>query len=174
MKTTIFVFLLIFGISFSTRAQFVSADVGLNGLTCSMCARGTEASLRSLPFIDSISIDLNSLVAHITFKKGANVSIDGIREMVDDAGFSVRSIDAVFNFNHVTIGNDRQFVFGGNTYRLIGVKSPKTLSGPVKLEFIDKPYLTSNAYKKVVAKYGSASEFANNGNVTGKLYRVTL
>ncbi len=165
----------------SARAEFVSADIGVNGLTCSMCSKGTEATLKQLPFIDSISIDLNDLVAHVIFKKDAKVSIDQMREMIEEAGFSVRSIDAVFNFDKVTVGKDYHFAYGGDTYHFIGVDD-KTLSGPVKIRFVDKQYISKKEYtalskKTTFACYkkGTAAPCCiGDQHVMGTLYHVTL
>jgi len=165
----------------SAHAEFVSAEVGIDGMTCSMCSKGTEVTLKKLPFIDTIWVDLNDLVAHISFKKGATVSIDQIRAMVEDAGFSVRSVTAVFQFGHLTIGKDYHFVYNGDTYHFIGAPT-ETLSGPVKLRFVDKPYVSKKEFLQLAKKTDlqcykkSSSSSCCTGDyaVTGKLYHVTL
>lgn len=168
MKSIIFSFLLLLGTSFSARAQFVSADLGVNGLTCSMCSRGVAATLKTLPFIDSVSTDLNALITHVTFKPNSNVSIDDLRKMIEDAGFSVRYVHATFQFNDLKVENNYHFVYGGNTYDFVGVQN-RTLSGPVELQFVDKPYVTKKEYA-VLSKKIDYSEHS----ATGKLYHVTL
>ncbi len=165
----------------SARAEFVSADIGVNGLTCSMCSKGTEATLKQLPFIDSISIDLNDLVAHVIFKKGVKVSIDEMREMIEEAGFSVRSITAVFNFDHEVVGKDYHFVYSGDTYHFIGVDG-KTLSGLVNIRFVDKQYVSKKEYSTLSKKTtflcyktGTTSPCCfGDQHVMGSLYHVTL
>ncbi len=168
MKTTTLFLVLFFGITFSARAQFVSADVGVNGLTCSMCSRGVAATLKTLPFIDSVSTDLNALVTHITFKSGLKVSIDDLRKMIENAGFSVRFVHAVFRFDNVKIGKDYHFVYNGDTYDFVGVHG-QTLSGPVELQFVDKPYVTKQEY----AVLSKSVDFGEHSK-TGRLYHVTL
>jgi copper chaperone CopZ len=168
MKSVIFFLLLVFGTTFSARAQFVSADLGVNGLTCSMCSRGVAATLKSLPFIDSVSTDLNALITHVTFKKDSKVSIDDLRKMIEDAGFSVRYVHAIFQFANVKIGKDYHFVYNGDTYVFVGTQE-QTLSGPVELQFVDKPYISKQEYA-VLSKKIDFSEHSK----TGKLYHVTL
>jgi copper chaperone CopZ len=165
----------------SARASFVSADIGVNGLTCSMCARGVEGSLKELPFIDSVSIDLNKLIAHITFKKDMKVSVDEIRNMIEDAGFSVRSVDATFQFNDITIGKDFHYAYGGDTYHFVGVGTKK-LDGPVRLRFIDKSYVSKKEFASLAKKTSfecykkgkAASCCVDEHAVNGMLYHVTL
>ncbi|HEY3875961.1 MAG TPA: heavy-metal-associated domain-containing protein [Candidatus Kapabacteria bacterium] len=168
MKTTLIFLLLVFGTSFTARAQFVNADIGVNGLTCSMCSRGVAATLQSLPFIDSVSTDLNALVTHVTFKKGSKVSIDDLRKMVEDAGFSVRFVHATFQFDDQKIDKDYHFSYGGDTYVFVGVQD-KTISGPVELQFVDKAYVSKQEYA-VLSKTVNFGEHS----ATGTLYHVTL
>lgn len=163
--------------SFSVRAEFKSTTVGVDGLTCSMCARGVEETLKQLDFIDSISIDLNSLVAYITFKPNTNVEIDKVREMIEDAGFTVRSLDAVFAFESFKAESDAHFAFGGNTYHFIGTKG-QLLTGPVVLQFIDKPYVNKRHFQDFAKQ--TSFECYKNGTAStcckheGHLYHVTI
>jgi hypothetical protein len=181
MKKILFAILLLIGFTASSHAQFVSADVGVDGLTCSMCSKGTEVTLKQLPFIDTIWVDLNDLVAHMRFKKDVKVSVDEIRKMIEDAGFTVRSVNAVFNFNDVTVGKDYHFIYGGDTYHFIGA-SDKKLSGPVNIRFVDKPYVTKKEFASLAKKTSldcykkGKSSMCCEGDykVTGTLYHVAL
>ncbi|HYM20059.1 MAG TPA: heavy metal-associated domain-containing protein [Candidatus Kapabacteria bacterium] len=167
--------------SLSSRAQFISADVGVDGLTCSLCSKGTEVTLKKLAFVDTIWVDLNDLVAHIRFKKDTKVSMDDVRKMIEDAGFTVRSIKAVFNFDHTTVGKDYHFVYQGDTYHFIGADS-KTLSGPVTLRFVDKQYVSKKEFTSLAKmtsldcyKKGKAAMCCEGDyKVTGTLYHVSL
>ena len=59
MKTLkIFILLLVTTIS-AAKAQFTKAELQVSGLTCSMCSKATEKSLRTLDFIGDIKADLN-------------------------------------------------------------------------------------------------------------------
>ena len=168
-------------VSQTASASFVSADIGVNGLTCSMCARGVEGSLKQLPFIDSVSIDLNALVAHITFKKDVKVSIEEVASMIDDAGFSVRSVDVMFDFPDLTVGKDFHYNYEGDTYHFVGVSSQK-LHGPVHLRFIDRSFVSKREFSDLAKKTSfecykkgkAASCCVDENAVHGKLYHVTL
>jgi copper chaperone CopZ len=181
MKTFFISLVLLFGISLQANAQLISADVGVNGLTCSMCARGTEETLKRLDFIDSIDVDLNTLVAHITFKKNMNAPIEDIVKAVEDAGFSVRNINAVFDFKNQKIGKDEHIDYGNEVLHFVGVEE-RTLNGPVTLRFIDKQFVTKKEFKEW-SKKTSMTCYKNNKkddccpvNMTQakKLFHVTL
>jgi len=49
--------------------QISSAELQVNGLTCSMCSQATEKSLKTLGFVEDITPDLNTNTFMIRFKK---------------------------------------------------------------------------------------------------------
>jgi hypothetical protein len=173
--------LLAFGISSIGHAQLISAEVGINGMTCSMCARGTEETMKRLDFIDTMWVDLNSLVAHITFKKNMDVPIEDMVKAVEDAGFSVRNITATYDFHNQKIGKDEHIDYGNDVLHFVGVED-KMLDGPVTLRFIDKPFVSKKEFKEW-SKKTSMTCYRNNKkdpccptNVTQAkhLFHVTL
>lgn len=181
MKTLLITLLFASSSVLNAHAQLISADVGVNGLTCSMCARGTEETLKRLDFIDSIDVDLNTLVAHITFKKNMNAPVEDIVKAVEDAGFSVRNITAIFNFINQKIGKDEHIDYGNDVLHFVGVQD-QTLNGPVTLRFIDKPFVSKKEFKEW-SKKTSMNCYKNNKkdaccpvNVTPakRLFHVTL
>lgn len=135
----------------SVRAQFVKADLQVSGLTCSMCSKATEKSLRTLTFISDIKPDLNRNLFVITFKKDAPVNLDAISKKVQDAGFAVNKLTASFNFDNVKINNNYHFNYAGNTYHFLNV-TDKTLNGPTPVTLIDKAFVPASTYKKYAAQ----------------------
>ena len=85
------------------QGQFKSVEMGIDGLTCSMCSRSVEMSLFKLDFIDRVEMDLNSNRSEIFFNEGMYVSIDKIAQAVIDAGFSVAYLNALFDFKEQII-----------------------------------------------------------------------
>src|SRR6185312_14304162 len=138
MKTLkIFIAVLALSIS-AAKAQFTKAELQVSGLTCSMCSKATEKSLRTLSFISDIKADLNRNVFVITFKKDVPVSLDQISKKVQNAGFFVNNLKATFNFDNVKINNNL-FNYGGDSYRLVNADG-KTLTGPVMVTVVDKGF----------------------------------
>jgi copper chaperone CopZ len=165
MKTLkIFIALFIITIS-AAKAQFIKADLQVSGLTCSMCSKATEKSLRTLNFIGDIKVDLNKNVFVITFKKDVPVNVDQISKKVQNAGFFVNSLKATFDFDNVKL-SDNAFTYGGDTYKIVN-GGDKTLNGPVAVTVVDKGFLSSGAYKKYS---GLGSDKAG----TGRVYHIAI
>jgi copper chaperone CopZ len=165
MKTLkIFIALVILSIS-AAHAQFTKAELQVSGLTCSMCSKATEKSLKTLNFIGDIKADLNRNVFVITFKKDAPVSLAQISKKVQDAGFFVNNLKATFNFDNVKVNNNT-FSYGGDTYRLVNGEN-KSLTGPVAFTVVDKDFAPASVYKKYKA------EIANSAG-QGHVYHVAI
>lgn len=136
--------------SVAAQAQFISADLQVSGLTCSMCQLATEKSLKTLDFISEIKPDLNRNIYVLTFKKDKAVNLDMINKKVKDAGFSVSKLVATFNFDNVKINKDFHYKFAGNQYHFIDA-ADKTLSGPIRLTVLDKEFIPAKDFKKYAA-----------------------
>ncbi len=173
MKTikflSIFFILLVAGKA--SAQQISSAELQVTGLTCSMCSQATEKSLRTLDFIEAIKPDLNRNVFVIDFKKDKGVNIDQIKKKVQDAGFSVGNLTAVFNFNNAKVDDNGQAIVGTNVYKFLNTKG-KTLNGPVKANVVDKDFISGSAFKKTAAQYKTETYAAGAGTINGKKTRI--
>jgi copper chaperone CopZ len=69
------------------KAQFTKAELQVSGLTCSLCARTTEKSLKALPFVSEIKPDLIRNVYFITFKNDVPVNFEEISKKVKTRAF---------------------------------------------------------------------------------------
>jgi len=147
------------------NAQFTKAELQVSGLTCSMCSKATEKSLRTLDFISDIKVDLNKNIFLLTFKKDAPVNIDMISKKVQNSGFFVNNLKLTFNLNNVKL-DDNYFDFEGNTYKLMNGAN-QTLNGAVAVTVVDKGFAPPNVYKK----YQPAS---SDSRKPGRVYHVTI
>jgi copper chaperone CopZ len=164
MKTLkIFIILLITTVS--AKAQFTKAELQVSGLTCSMCSKATEKSLRTLEFIGDIKVDLNRNIFLITFKKDAPVNLDQISKKVQNAGFFVNSLKATFNFDGVKVANNA-FSYAGDNYRLVN-DGDKTLAGPVMVTVVDKGFAPAAVYKKYSSNPADKTE-------SGRTYHIAI
>jgi copper chaperone CopZ len=164
MKTfKTFIILFIASIT-AAKAQFTKAELQVSGLTCSMCSKATEKSLRTLNFIGDIKADLNRNVFMITFKKDAAVNLDQISKKVEGAGFFVNNLKATFNFDNVKINNNT-FSYGGDSYRLVN-SDGKTLAGPVAVTVVDKGFAPASVYKKYYK--------ADKAETSGRVYHISI
>ncbi|MBB6273671.1 copper chaperone CopZ [Pedobacter cryoconitis] len=173
MKTIrYFIVILFMFIGGSTFAQQISkAELQVNGLTCSMCSRATETSLKSLGFIEDVTPDLNRNVFVLTFKSGQKVDLDQIRDKVQDAGFSIGDLSATINFKNTAVDDAGLAQLDGSVFQFINAKS-KTLDGPVIARIMDKDFITSSAFKKKAAELKSDTYLKGKGLVEGKETRI--
>lgn len=172
MKTTkIFtLFLLLFAIKAAAQ-QITEVEMQVTGLTCSMCSQATEKSLRTLPYVDQVSPDLNKNIFVITFKKGSQVNFDQLNKKIKDAGFSIGKLDARIIFNQVKIDDDGQAIVGNSVYRFANVKN-RVLNGPIKVSLIDKGFISTSAFKQKMATIKFDSYASGIGVINGEKIRI--
>lgn len=149
--------------------QFKFANVGVDGLTCSACSRAVEMSIRKLNFVDSVSMNLNNTEGKIYFKRETKVSIEEIAKAVTDAGFSVRYLSAVFNFNNVVVEDNFCWNYENNQYLFVKTGN-KNLNGDIILNFIGKKYLAKAEMKKWTAIIKNSKGCDNKKSI----YYVTI
>ena len=162
---TLKIFLILFITSITAaKAQFTKAELQVSGLTCSMCSKATEKSLRTLNFIGDIKADLNRNVFVITFKKDITVNLDQISKKVENAGFFVNNFKATFNFDNVKINNNA-FSYGGDSYKLVNGEG-KALTGPVAVTVVDKGFAPASVYKKY--------RTTDKAEAGGRIYHISI
>jgi copper chaperone CopZ len=134
--------------TFSGKAQFTSAELGVDGLTCSACTRSVELSIRKLDFVKDVQMNLDNTVGQITFVPGKHISIEKVAKAVTDAGFSVRYLQATFNTElTIPLKDTHCFIADSVTYQFVK-DSPTKLENGTVLKFIGKKFLSSKEYKK--------------------------
>jgi copper chaperone CopZ len=165
MKTLkIFILMLVLTTGIA-KAQFTKAELQVSGLTCALCAKATEKSLRTLPFITDIKPDLMRNLFVITFKTDAAVNFDQISKAVHDAGFFVNSLKSTLNTEKVKVDGS-SFSYGTNTFQVMN-GADKSLNGEVTLTLIDKGF----APKSVTKKYLTQPEQAAT---SGRVYHTII
>jgi copper chaperone CopZ len=135
--------LLVFGFlspSVLSHAQILAAKVGVNGLTCSMCTRSVEMSLRRLDFVDSVGMSLENTEGVIYFKKDLPVNLDQIAKAVVNAGFSVRYVSIQLHLNYIQPQQDGSFNVHGRDFIWIDYNKTTTKK-PLWLKVIGEPFL---------------------------------
>ena len=157
-KTIRIVFIsLLLLLSVRSNAQFVSAMIGVNGLTCSACTRTVEMSIRKLAFVENVTMNLENTEGSITFKANSEVDIEKISKAVFDAGFSVRYLKAVFHFSGEQVQAGNCVKSGKYSFTFINTTG-QTLNGDVNLRFLGQPFQTKNMYTKMKTQLVSACD----------------
>ncbi|MBS1918388.1 MAG: heavy-metal-associated domain-containing protein [Bacteroidetes bacterium] len=138
---------IVFFIPFLTNAQLQKAEFQASGLTCSMCSNAINKALKTVPFIESVDVNLNKNLFILSFKKDVPVDIDVIKKKVEDAGFSIAKFWITVNLSNEQIQNDAHVSVSGMNFHFMNVK-PQTLNGIERLQLIDKNYISAKEFKK--------------------------
>lgn len=163
MQKVITVAILYSLIALQAAAQFKTAIIGIDGLTCSMCSYSVERSIKKLEFIERVAVDLNTNIATVVFKTNVKINIRDLIKSVANAGFSVRSLSAQFNFPVSVKVTDSFFYFDDQTFIVLEPKNDEMLRGLVEIKFIEKKFSEPTLYKKyksVIDKF-SPDDFIN-------------
>ncbi len=147
---------LIFAVIFTAtihhaNAQINSALIQVGGLTCSMCSFSTEKAIRTLPFIKDVKANLEKAEYELTFKPEVEINLDQIAEKVTGAGFSVIKLVVSTQFDNLTITENEHVTLGKNNYHFMNV-SDKVLDGTIKIQYLDRNFLSPKEFKKLSAK----------------------
>ena len=129
-------------------AQFKSAVIGVDGLTCSACSFATQKSLLELKSVDSVYMQLEQNTATVFFKTGEKVSVKDLAKKVTDAGFSVRSITATIEIKELNVTPGYCWNYENDTYHLKKLDASTKLNGDVQFIFIGKRYMSATEYRK--------------------------
>lgn len=129
--------------------QIQSATLTASGLTCSMCSKAIYKALLKVPSIQKVDVDIEKSAYTITFKPGAPITPDALRKAVENAGFSISSLQmTAAGLPRTTVGADTRVAFQGATYRLIRATG-KTLQGTQTFTVVDKAYLSAADWKRL-------------------------
>lgn len=178
----IFLAITVLFITVISHAQFTSGNLTAAGLTCAMCTKAIYNALEKIPSVKNVDADIRSSAFMITFKEGASVDPDMLKEAVEDAGFSVAKLKLNGNFEHVKIEKDTHLNISGKTFHFLKV-DPKELNGTFALTLVDKNYVSAREFKKYGAssnhpcvETGKAEECCAKAGAkhNSRIYHVTL
>ena len=114
LLSVISIFLILFS-SIDSNAQLKEIIIGVDGFTCSLCAKGVEGQFKALDFVRSVKTDLKNTQFTITLKDNTTVNLKDISEAVTDGGFTVREIIVEGNGKISSIENGAYSVITGNS-----------------------------------------------------------
>jgi copper chaperone CopZ len=146
MKKLVFVMTLL-GATLFSQAQFSKATLQATGLTCAMCSNAINKALEKVPFIGSVKADIKNSAFAISFKEGAEVNIDALKDAVEDAGFSIGKLELTGNFSELQIEKDKHVKLGNGNFHFINVPD-QVLNGEKVVTVVDKNFVTEKQFKK--------------------------
>ena len=132
-------------------AQFKTGTLQAAGLTCAMCTKAINETLKELSFVQTVKADIKNSQFVIQFKDGANVDPDALKKAVEDAGFSIAKLKLALNFDNVKVDNDSHVKIGSKTYHFLDTRS-QVLNGEKTMTFVDKNFVVAKEFKKYAGK----------------------
>lgn len=146
----VWILLLIGYLPFPAMGQIEAATIGINGLTCSQCSRSVEMSLRKLPFVANVVMNLEHTRGVVYFKSDQKIDLNQLADAPSDAGFSTAYVQLKFDFSGIRPGADC-FVYRGKAFYFL---QPLTPDHPSVMDFqvIAKGFLPKKEMKNYSLK----------------------
>ncbi len=146
-----FVILLFLVLNQFGYSKIVSAEIGVNGLTCSMCSRSTELAIKKLDFVESVEMDLEKAHGIIKFKSDAVIDFKKIANAVKDAGFSVRFLK--LNIDECPKLENNTITINQNTIQIYGNAIGNINQKAVTLTLFGNDFMEKKQLKKWQVQY---------------------
>jgi len=70
-----------------------AVTIRVDGLACPFCAYGLEKKLKKLKGMENLKISINEGKVTLNIKDGVSISKEDIAKVVEESGFTPRSID---------------------------------------------------------------------------------
>ncbi len=166
----------------SASAQFSKATLQATGLTCAMCSNAINKALQGVPFVESVKADIKNSAFNIVFKANQPISIDALKEAVEDAGFSVGSLKLTGNFDGVKVEKDKHVQIGNDYFHFLNT-GQQMLTGEKTITVADKSFVTAREFKKISGlskmsclQTGKSAECCTREGVPAetRIYHVTI
>lgn len=132
----------------ASSAQITKVEIMATGLTCSMCSNAINKQLKTLTDVEKVDIDLNKNLFVVTLKKDNKLTPKTFKDKVEKAGFFIGSMVLFVNFDNKTVEDNKQI----DNYIFIETKA-QTLQGVTKVKMLDKGYVTTKEYKKLLKSF---------------------
>lgn len=136
--------------STEATAQISKAEIRATGLTCSMCSNAINKQLKSLPEVVSVETDLNTNTFTVTLKEGNTLNPKIFKDKVEKAGFFIGTL--ILTTKAETIKQ--------SDYVLINSVSNNNTE--VKIQVLDKGYVTEKEFKKLLKSLKNVETYASN------------
>jgi copper chaperone CopZ len=143
----IIIAILFLGLGFGASAQITKASLQASGLTCSMCSKAVKEALEEIPFVEKVQVDIKNQRYNLSFKKDAEAEPDVLSKAVEDAGFSVASLQVTALVNDQTLDKDDHIRIGNKYFHFLN-GSGKKLQDNVTFSLVDKGFVSDKENRK--------------------------
>lgn len=155
------------------NAQFTTAEIQINGLVSSSSSLAAYKALKSLDFIDSATIDLNTTTAFITFDTTKKANFKLIAEKITDAGFSIGKCSGTCLVNTILVSDSNCMEYKGDLYKALKLNS-KLLNGKQLFIFIGKTYMSKKEFAKWKLEHPNEELCEASAEFSGDKYMITV
>ena len=145
------------------NAQISKAELIATGLTCSMCSNAINKQFKAMPEVENVITDLNKNTFTINLKKGNTLSPKAFKDKVEKAGFFIGSLILTIPLDNVKAGDNLLYNAKEATYVFVDTKL-QTTQGEVKLQVLDKGFVTQKEYKKLEKSFSKYPSYAVNNS----------
>ncbi|MBL7841916.1 MAG: heavy-metal-associated domain-containing protein [Cyclobacteriaceae bacterium] len=149
-----------------SKAGIQWVEVGVNGLTCSMCTRSVEMSIRKLEFVDSVVMNLETTEGRIFLRPNVPFNLGQIAKAIVKAGFSVQFVKIRLDMDDITIHPTGVFVHRDQTFHWIDYSQVSKKQTTLKI--INEGFLP----KKEARKFKKKTEMLKKNSAQDALYVV--
>jgi copper chaperone CopZ len=140
--------------------RVLSVEIGIDGLTCSMCSRSVEMAIKKLNFVESIEMDLERTHGIIKLKDSVNIDYQKIAQAVKDAGFSLRFLK--INIDQCpTIENNQVILQENVLIHLYGSHLSTKSNQAAIFTLIGSDYMDKKNLRKYEKQYSDIKEKPN-------------
>lgn len=154
--------LIIIGLfTIEANAQISKAELVATGLTCSMCSNAINKQFKAMPEVENVTTDLNSNTFTINLKKGNLLSPKSFKDKVEKAGFFIGSLVLTMPFDNIKAGDNVQYNAKEAAYVFVDTKT-QTLKGEVKVQVLDKGFVTQKEFKKLQKSFSKYPSYVAN------------
>lgn len=155
--------LLISLVTITANAQISKAELVATGLTCSMCSNAINKQFKTMPEVEKVTTDLNKNSFTIFLKKGNTLTPKAFKDKVEKAGFFIGSLVLTMPFDNIKAEDNIAYNIKGTSYIFVNTK-PQTLNGEVKVQVLDKGFVTQKEYKKLEKSFSKYPSYATNND----------
>ncbi len=93
VRTAVFALSLLLPVAaFAGATQY---QLRVDGLACPFCAYGIEKELTRTDGVESLDMDINAGIVTVTMADGATMAEEQAKQIVQDAGFTLRGFEEV-------------------------------------------------------------------------------
>eukprot|EP00532_Pseudo-nitzschia_australis_P012406 CAMPEP_0168214620 /NCGR_PEP_ID=MMETSP0140_2-20121125/5449_1 /TAXON_ID=44445 /ORGANISM="Pseudo-nitzschia australis, Strain 10249 10 AB" /LENGTH=1011 /DNA_ID=CAMNT_0008141597 /DNA_START=201 /DNA_END=3236 /DNA_ORIENTATION=- len=120
-------------------------DIGVGGMTCSMCSSAIHRGLTGMKGIKSVTVSLATNIAHVEYIESETLTAEIVAEEIEDIGYDVTDIIKKVKPKRIRVLKRVEYAVGGMTCSMCSSAVTKALTGMAGVESVDVSLSTNTA-----------------------------